>query len=108
MPFLFDFFDTQEVAVQDRFFSARDRLVPRTHSFADEIILICADSDSARRFHVPDNRSIPRHFYADLVREMQQAGAETVLGLDLPLEASVKDKARAPGAPSSLTTMAYW
>ncbi|HEY9773228.1 MAG TPA: adenylate/guanylate cyclase domain-containing protein [Planktothrix sp.] len=75
----------QELAVQDSFFSVRDQITGRPHSLGDEIVLVCVDSDSARRLNISASEAMPRRIYAQLLKRLQEAGAQ-VIGFDIPLE----------------------
>ena len=85
VPGIADFMDADELAVQDKFFRVRDKLFHHRHTPASEIILVCADSDSARRLGVPADQPLPRRAYALLLKRLEEAGAQ-VIGLDIPLE----------------------
>jgi len=85
VPGIADFMDAEELAVQDKFFRVRDKLLHRAHPLVDEIILVRADSDSARRLGVPPDQPLPRRAYALLLKRLEEAGAQ-VIAFDLPLE----------------------
>lgn len=94
VPGCADFMDAAELGVQDKFVRIRDRLFHHRHTSASEIILVCADSDSARRLGVAVEQPLPRRAYALLLKRMEEAGAQ-VIGLDVPLEkANVTEKSR--------------